>query len=178
LFGDQVVRRVTFAVQPGEDGTNELVMSQIPYLIVTNQDVSEYPITLAKDVSLFVLQFWDTNINDWAEELETTNQIPQMVRVTLGLGNTSGFGQRPAEVVSRVISLPSVAVGADIQRPMRQGGGGSPFGTPGGGIRGGGRGDNGNGNKGGNNGSRGPGGGRFTPGGPGGSGFPGGGIRR
>lgn len=160
LFGDLTVRRVTFSVEPDADGTKHLIMTQIPYLLVTNSDVSAYPITLAKDVSLFVLEFWDTQLNDWTDELLTTNQIPKMVRVSLGLGHATTASSQPIEVTSRVIAMPSIAVGAEVQRPQRQGGGSST----------------GGGQPGGNQGRQLPGGnkngsgGKFTPGGPGGGG--------
>ena len=134
LFGDQVVRRVTFAVEPGPDGTNRLVMTQIPLLLVTNSDVSAYPITLARDVTLFVLEFWDPKLSDWASELETTNVIPLMVRVSLGIGHVAKSSSQPSEITSRIIAMPSIAVGADVQRPARQPGPGG--GGPGGGGKG------------------------------------------
>jgi prepilin-type N-terminal cleavage/methylation domain-containing protein len=163
LFGDQVVRRVTFSVEPGPDGTNNLVMTQLALLQVTNSEVSAYPIVLAKDVSLFVLEFWDPQTSDWTDELLTTNQIPQMVRVSLGIGQSRN--SQPAEVTSRIIVMPSIAVGADVQNPGR---GGAAGGGGGGGIngRGGSGGVRGNGKDGTR--SNGSGNGQVTPGGPGG----------
>lgn len=117
LFGDQSVRRVTFSVESGTDGTNLLLMTQIPYLLVTNADVTAYPVTLARDVSLFVLEFWDTQLGDWTDELLTTNQLPKMVRVSIGIGQTRQSSSQPLDISSRIISLPSMAVPAEIQRP-------------------------------------------------------------
>ena len=149
LFGDQVVRRVTFSVVPDADGIAQLVMTQIPLLQATNSEVSAYPITLAKDVSLFVLEFWDTTLNDWTDELITTNAIPKKIRVSLGIGHTQAFSSQPSEIVSRIIAMPSIAVGADIQQPRQVGGpgAGAPGGTGGQGGPGGpgGRGGRGNG---------------------------------
>lgn len=166
LFGDQVVRRVTFFVEPGVDGTAQLLMTQIPLLLVTNADVSAYPITLAKDISLFVLEFWDPTLNDWTDELLTTNVIPKMIRVSLGVGHAQNSSQ-PTELVSRIIAMPSIAVGADIQQP-RQAAGAGGVGVGGPGAQGGrgGRGD-GQGGRGGQDGrgnGQGP-GGRNGPGG-------------
>lgn len=130
LFGDLTVRRVTFSVEPDEDGSKKLIMTQMPYLLVTNADVSAYPITLAKDVSLFVLEFWDPQLNDWTDELVTTNQIPKMVRVSLGVGHATAQSSQPIEVTSRIIAMPSVAVGRAVQQPQRQpGAGGAGVGT-------------------------------------------------
>lgn len=172
LFGDQVVRRVTFSVEPGPDGTKQLIMTQIPLLLVTNADVSAYPITLAKDVNLFVLEFWDTQLNDWTDELLTTNQIPKLVRISLGLGLV-GNTHQPAEIASRIIAMPSVAVTTDIQQPARQPGGANGSGGVGGGGTRGGKGERGTtlppggqGQPGNGRFNPGSGGGRFTPGGP------------
>lgn len=167
LFGDQVVRRVTFSVEPGVDGTAQLVMTQIPLLLVTNAEVSAYPITLAKDVSLFVLEFWDPTLNDWTDELLTTNAIPKKIRVSLGVGHSKNSSQ-PTELVSRIIAMPSIAVGADVQQP-RQAGGPGGAGVPGSGGPGGqgGRGDG----QGGRGGPDGRGSGRGTGGRDGGGGF-------
>ncbi|MEO6184107.1 MAG: prepilin-type N-terminal cleavage/methylation domain-containing protein [Verrucomicrobiota bacterium] len=135
LFGDQVVRRVTFSIVPDADGTAQLLMTQIPLLLVTNSDVSAYPITLAKDVSLFVLEFWDTTLNEWTDELITTNVIPKKIRVSLGIGHAQTSSSQPSEIVSRIIAMPSIAVGADIQQPRQ---GGAPGGlNPGAGGQGG-----------------------------------------
>ncbi|MEO5803055.1 MAG: prepilin-type N-terminal cleavage/methylation domain-containing protein [Verrucomicrobiota bacterium] len=116
LFGDQVMRRVTFAIEPGVDNTMQLVMSQVPLLLVTNADVTAYPITLVHDVSLFVLEFWDTQLGDWTDELLTTNQLPKMIRVSIGIGHAPSSSQ-PMEIASRIIAMPSIAVTPDIQQP-------------------------------------------------------------
>lgn len=118
LFGDEVVRRVTFSVEPDAEGVPQLVMSQIPLLLVTNADISAYPITLAREVSLFVVEFWDTQLGDWTDELLTTNQLPKMVRVSLGIGHAKNSPSQPAEIASRIVALPSIAVTPDIQQPL------------------------------------------------------------
>ncbi|MEO7676172.1 MAG: type II secretion system protein [Verrucomicrobiota bacterium] len=161
LFGDLTVRRVTFSVEQDVDGTKQLVMTQIPYLLVTNSEVSAYPITLAKDVSLFVLEFWDAQLNDWTDELLTTNQIPKMVRISLGVGHVTA-SSKPIDVTSRIVAMPSIAVGQAVQQPIRQTG----TGGAGGGQGNGGRGNSGGGRDGNNNGFPGSGGnGRPLPGG-------------
>lgn len=118
LFGDQVVRRVTFSVEPDADGVPQLVMSQIPLLLVTNADITAYPLTLVRDVSLFVVEFWDTQLGDWTDELLTTNQLPKMVRVSIGIGHAKNSVSQPSEISSRIIALPSIAVTPDIQQPL------------------------------------------------------------
>jgi prepilin-type N-terminal cleavage/methylation domain-containing protein len=150
LFGDDVVRRVTFAVEPDTDGTKQLVMYQTPFLLVTNSDITAYPITLVRDLSLFVIEFWDTQLGDWTDELLVTNQIPKMMRVSLGIGYAAHSGSQPDQLVSRIIAMPSIAVTPDIQIPSRQGGGTSG----GGGSRPGGGGTSGGGTRPGGTGSQ------------------------
>jgi prepilin-type N-terminal cleavage/methylation domain-containing protein len=109
-FVDQTVRRVTFSVQADEEGIPQLMMEQIPLLQVTNSDIRAYSIPLVHDVSLFVLEFWDTRLGDWTDELLTTNQIPKMIRVSIGTGKDPRSPSRPSEITSRVIGMPAVAV--------------------------------------------------------------------
>jgi prepilin-type N-terminal cleavage/methylation domain-containing protein len=113
LYGDFTVRRVTFSVQPGETRGNELVMWQRPILMDTDAADEIGPLVLAEDVSLFVLEFWDARANEWVEEWLLTNQLPKLVRVTLGFGQ-AGY-QRPQEIVSRVVALPAMAVPREYQ---------------------------------------------------------------
>jgi prepilin-type N-terminal cleavage/methylation domain-containing protein len=114
-YGDQVVRRVSFYTQPGKDGGTELLMTQAPMLLRTNASVEPYSIVLAKEVSLFRLEFYDAQKDEWLDEWRYTNQLPRVVQVALGLGKAQGRSSDPQDVVTRIISIPSVAVTADIQ---------------------------------------------------------------
>jgi hypothetical protein len=121
LYGDFTVRRVTFSVEPGDDGANQLVMWQQPILMETNAADAEFgPLVLSKDLSMFVLEFWDARANKWAEEWLLTNQLPKLVRVTLGFGKP-GF-QQTQEFVSRVVAIPATAVPREFQIPAAAGG--------------------------------------------------------
>lgn len=122
-YGDQVVRRVSFYTSAGKDGT-ELMMTQAPMLMETNTSSPAYTITLAKDVSLFRLDFYDMQKDEWLDEWKYTNQLPKLVQVTLGLGKSRGVGSDPQDIVTRLVALPSVAVLADVQGigPMLPGG--------------------------------------------------------
>jgi prepilin-type N-terminal cleavage/methylation domain-containing protein len=120
LFGDQVVRRVTFSVEPDAERIPQLVMSQVPILLITNSDITAYSITLVRDVSLFVVEFWDTRLGDWTDEWLTTNQLPKMLRVSIGIGHAANSPSKPSEITSRIIALPSIAVTPDIQQPVVQ----------------------------------------------------------
>jgi len=136
LFGDQTLRRVTFTVEPGVNSPNDLVMYQTPLLAITNAARPAIPITLARNVSLFMLEFWDPRRAEWAQEWLATNQLPKMMRVSLGFGgalnNPSPSGK---EVASRVVLLPSSTVPRQIQVPAGVGAVG-PGGTrPGGALQ-------------------------------------------
>jgi hypothetical protein len=110
--GGLVVRRVTFSVESGSDGKNELVMSQAPMLLATNgTDAQPYNLALAKDVTEFTLQFYDLQKKEWMDEWRQTNQLPRLVKVTLGLGTTgSGYATKAHDVVTRVVALPAMPV--------------------------------------------------------------------
>jgi prepilin-type N-terminal cleavage/methylation domain-containing protein len=113
-YGDQVVRRVSFYTQPGKDGGTELVMTQAPMLLETNSSVEAYTIVLAKDVSLFWMEFYDQRKGEWMDEWKYTNMLPRLVQVALGQGKSrNALG--PQDIVMRIIAIPSVAVFADVQ---------------------------------------------------------------
>jgi prepilin-type N-terminal cleavage/methylation domain-containing protein len=108
LFGDNVMRRVTFDVE-NIDGTNDLVMNQAPLLEALDQQNTPYPITLARDVSIFMLEFWSDQDGDWASTLDSTNQFPPMIRVTLGVGHPKDHPDVPYDLIVRTVAMPCVA---------------------------------------------------------------------
>ena len=117
-YGDQVVRRVSFFVQPGFHG-KELVMSQSPMLMDTNSSFKPYTLTLARNVTEFTLEFYNLELGEWENEWLYTNQLPGLVNVTLGQ-RTTGTGSASDDVVSRVISVPALAVANHLGgRPAR-----------------------------------------------------------
>ena len=127
-YGDSIVRRVTFGVRSGPNSQNELVMAQWPMLASTNADFEPYSLVLARDVSLFLLEFWDSNprVNDWVSEWKATNALPKLMRVSLGLGKDPQRPSEPQDLYTREIGLPATAVqpawqvalaGAGQQRP-------------------------------------------------------------
>jgi len=129
-FGDQVVRRVTFSVEAGSDGGNQLLLRQNPLLQTNVDENEEYTIVLARDVKLFGLEFWDARKNDWTDRWLTTNQLPKLVRYALAFGS-AGVATRAGDVTVRVVNLPSSAVPADAQmgRPPGPGGPRGPGGA-------------------------------------------------
>ncbi|MFN7141009.1 MAG: type II secretion system protein J, partial [Limisphaerales bacterium] len=75
MFDPGAPRRVTFEVLAGEDGKNELVMTQIPMMAVTNETIQPYPIVLVRDCSLFFMEFWDAQRGVWGVEHTNTNAL-------------------------------------------------------------------------------------------------------
>jgi hypothetical protein len=125
LFGDKIVRRVTFSVEPGPDG-NQLVMYQMPLLAKENAEQKPFPIVLARDISLFTVEFLDPKGTKWLGDWDNTNALPKMVRVTLGVGRTRQFSAHPSEVYTRIVSMASTVVSREYQM-----GGPAPPMTPG-----------------------------------------------
>ena len=117
FFNEGEVRRVSFEVQSGDDGTNNLVMTQIQPMVITNESIKPYAITLVRDCSLFYLEFWDAQKNIWAAEWLATNQLPKMMRVTVGWGTVKGSSE-PAEIVTRRVALPGSIVPTEIHKPQ------------------------------------------------------------
>lgn len=133
FFPDEPLRRVTFAVQPGtNNGPPELVLRQSSLLTPTNSPVEEvYSLTLSRNLAIFGVEFWSTNLNDWDVEWLPTNQLPKMLRVTLGFGAGSRAGSTPAILVSSVVSPGGQGVSQDVQMPLPPGGGRPGFAPPG-----------------------------------------------
>jgi type II secretory pathway component PulJ len=122
-FGDFDVRRLTFSVEAGPENDRELVLRQNSVFTGMDVDEKEHPLVLAKNVKEFQLQFWDAKLNDWTDEWLQTNQIPKLVMVSLKLANNAQ-STAAQEEITRIISLPSIAVASSWQAP------GLPAGLP------------------------------------------------
>jgi len=122
-YGDQVVRRVNFYTQPGDEGGYNLVMSQAPMLLATNSGVVEpYTLVLAKDISMFVLEYYDIQKGEWLSEWVATNQLPRLVRFTLGQGKSKSSSYSPDDIETRIVAVPAnPASGLQIGAPVPQG---------------------------------------------------------
>jgi type II secretion system protein J len=116
-FGDFDVRRLTFTVEKGSDGSPQLVLRQNPVLMDLDVDEKEHPLVLAKNVQEFQLQFWDMRLNDWTDEWTQTNQIPKLIMVTLKLSD-SAYSKQVQEEITRIVSIPAMAVQPGWQLPM------------------------------------------------------------
>lgn len=110
------VRRVTFSVEQGRDGTRQLVMRQIPLLTEMDIDEKEHPLVLASHVKEFKTEFWDQKTQDWLDEWKQTNSLPTLVKVSLKLAD-SRYSSQVKEQITRIISLPAVAVPVNWQMP-------------------------------------------------------------
>ena len=120
-YGDSVVRRVRFYT----DEDRNLIMTQVP-MLVTNEDYQPYRLQLAKDVTLFMFEFWDDQKKEYVSEWAKTNQLPRLVRVALGLGR-AGNSQNPQDLVTRTIAMAAIAIPGQWQRaPMMPGMPGMP----------------------------------------------------
>jgi hypothetical protein len=137
-FGDLAVRRVTFSVEAGPEGSRQLVLRQMPLVMEEpDPEEKENPIVLVKNVKSFEMQFLDSNKNppEWVDEWTEakTNQLPKMVMITLKVG-AGPRNPQAVEEITRFISLPSVTVQRIWQTPAfmaRPGQPGVPPGQPG-----------------------------------------------
>ena len=125
-FGDLHVRRVTFSVESGTESSRQLVLRQSPLVMELDKDENEHPLVLAKYVTEFKMEFWDTRANDWVDEWRQTNQLPKLVKFALKLADNANSLHRPQQEITRIVNLPATMVRRDWQVP----GPGRP-GTPG-----------------------------------------------
>ncbi len=114
-FDDQVVRRVTFAVEPGTNSENLLVFE-------ANVDEEENPLVLARDVREFTVEFWAQNSRDWEPEWLYTNQLPKLIRFSLAFGGGDKSVKQPSDVIASVLELTAVPIPSSMQVSAPQGG--------------------------------------------------------
>jgi len=111
------VRRVTFSVEKGRDGTRQLVLRQCPITMEMDVDEKEHPLVLASNVKEFKTEFWDQRMQDWSDEWKQTNALPSLVRVSLELAPKNPTARGKGERVMRIVSLPASAVAPFWQMP-------------------------------------------------------------
>jgi prepilin-type N-terminal cleavage/methylation domain-containing protein len=116
-FEDQPLRRVTFTVEPSKDGRKALMLRQAPVLFESNPEEEERPLMLARDVKLFTVEFWGPRSTDWEPDWLYTNQLPRLVRFAVAFGSGDRKNAAPADVITRVVTLGSVAVPIGMQHP-------------------------------------------------------------
>ena len=116
-FGDFNLRRLTFTLESVSGNEKDLVLRQNPILMDVDPDEQANPLVLARNVKDFVVECWDTNTMDWADNWDSTNSLPPMVRVTLALGsNLKDNGSAgPTLAIAREIAMPSGTMPSSAQ---------------------------------------------------------------
>lgn len=114
-FEGERIRRVTFMVENGPDGTPALMMRQNSLMAADTDTVESYPVLLAKDVSLFSMEFWDPRKNEYVAEWTNPRQLPPLVRIMLGFGVRKRLRTEPDQIVTRVVRIYGVGVDGALQ---------------------------------------------------------------
>ena len=114
-YGGSLLRRVRFTVEPGKQNNNELVMYEKPFLLPPDNDFNPYRLVLSRDVSLFMVEFFDAQKGEYSRDWKQTNALPRLVRVAVGLGHQSGSSGTPQDLVTTTIAIPATAIGRDFQ---------------------------------------------------------------
>ncbi len=117
---DYHLRRLTFSLQPeqGNGAGNDLILRQNPVLMDLSPNEQNTPLVLARNVTDFVIECWDTNAMQWDTEWDATNIIPPLVRITLGFG---GQNSKNPQIITREISFPAGTMPAQVQIPNNNG---------------------------------------------------------
>jgi prepilin-type N-terminal cleavage/methylation domain-containing protein len=122
---DYHLRGLIFSLQQQQDGEKDLVLRQSPILMNMSASEISTPLVLARNVSDFLIECWDTNTAEWDTEWDATNMIPPLVRVTLGFIGDKGVKQ----VITREISFPSSTMPSAVQSPSYNAAGGGGYQT-------------------------------------------------
>ncbi|MFM2082178.1 MAG: hypothetical protein RL380_869 [Verrucomicrobiota bacterium] len=150
-FGAGAMRRVLFALEPGLDRQQKLVLRQQPiFAEELDEDEKLHPVVLAENVKSLTVELWDATASDWTDKWAYTNQLPKMVRVSLQLSYPIAGGQFKANtspLMTAVVAIPTAGVQPTWQPTTL--GGGSGGGSSGGGGRNNGRNNGGGRNTGG-----------------------------
>jgi prepilin-type N-terminal cleavage/methylation domain-containing protein len=129
-YGDQSrVRRVEFFA----DAEGNLTMTQLPMMSgekFEDQEVKPHAMQLAKDVTLFMFEFWDERKKEYTSDWAASNALPKIVRVALGLGSAGRNSQAPQDLVTRTIAMPCMAIPGQWQAAVLPPGGPGMPGVP------------------------------------------------
>jgi type II secretory pathway component PulJ len=118
------VSRITFSVQDNE-GSSDLVMTHAPILVDTNNPLTPaYSAVLARDVTSFMVQFWDRQQQEYVDEWLYTNMLPQKVVISLATGKKTSGSRTPEDFVVREVTVASLGVPAALQGGRGMGPGG------------------------------------------------------
>lgn len=114
------LRGLIFSLQREQSGKKDLILRQSPILMPMSPTEISQPLVLAKNVSDFLIECWDTNSEEWDTAWDATNVIPPLVRITLAFENQTGAKQ----IITREISFPSTTMPSAVQSPSASGVGG------------------------------------------------------
>ena len=118
-FGDFDVRRVTFSLESGTDGQQQLVLRQTPILMETDETEQQFPFVLSRNVSKMEFELWDSRKGEWVDEWTTTNEIPSMIHLTLTYSRQNPdkpYSSVQTEAIGRVVDISSTMVPGGFQR--------------------------------------------------------------
>jgi hypothetical protein len=110
------VRRVSFSIQSGPDGSRELVLRQRPILKDFDADERDHPLVLAKNVKHFKIEVWDTrkhnDLDPWVDEWKDTdtNNLPSKVKITLALADAP-HSTVVRDSITRIVRIPGYPTG-------------------------------------------------------------------
>jgi prepilin-type N-terminal cleavage/methylation domain-containing protein len=119
------LRGVIFSLQRQQNGEKDLILRQSPILMPMSPSEISTPLVLARNVSDFMIECWDTNSAEWDTAWDATNVIPPLVRITLAFENQTGVKQ----IITREISFPSTTMPSAVQSPSYNAGSGGGFQT-------------------------------------------------
>ena len=118
------ISRINFSVED-RDGSLDLVMTHHPILVDTNNPLTPaYSAVLARDVTQFLIEFWDPQ-QGWVDQWLYTNQLPPKVSILLSTGKTTTGSRTPEDFAIREVTVvASLGVPATLQGGRGVGAGG------------------------------------------------------
>ena len=118
LYDGLPLRRITYIVEGNDAGGNSLILYQQPLLVDEEYIDVIPPIELTSDITLFQVEFWDTNELDCILDCESTHVLPQLTCVSVGYGH--GDRGYPSQLDSRIIAMGGGEIPVDIQGTVNQ----------------------------------------------------------
>jgi hypothetical protein len=93
-------------------------MRQNPILSPLDQGQEPYPMVLANNVGEFKMEFLDIQSGEWVPEWGFTNQMPAMIRFSLGFISPASGKVDENRIIKRIVQIPAGTVRAVWQRPV------------------------------------------------------------
>ena len=115
-FGDLDLRKLQIEVEPGPNGSKQLVLRQAPVLLGFDEDEINFPLVLARDVKTFLVEYADPNrVGNWITDWIFTNQLPKEARITIELRAPAQSASIHGEKMFGFVCLPGQAVRPEWQ---------------------------------------------------------------